>query len=190
MFYLFILDLPIFYSFSNCTDDKNVLEAIEEREDNYDTIASQRFITGTRNLTKVTRLELRKQGEERRQRDLQYSCPPKIYSDLSTIKKQLNRYKKCTLEKSQWRIQIIDALNKKTSSHFFADHQSWTQIARSTKDKVHKNTFRKIAREAKRDQATCCMQYHTFKEKKKKYGCKFHTLNLGHRCMSHQHSLF
>ena len=43
------LDLPVFYSFSNCTDDKNVLEAIEDSY-NYD-----RFEGGPRDVTKVTK---------------------------------------------------------------------------------------------------------------------------------------
>lgn len=157
---------------------------------------------GVRNITKVTISELRKQGQERRQRDLTYSCPPKIYGDFSKIKMHLNIYKNCMSKKSQWRVQEVDAWNQhvyklikkgdKFPLHpYYADYKALRFIADLTQDEKHFRKFRKMYREAKRDQATCCAQYQTFKEEYEKYeyqkyGCKFYTLNLGHRCMFSQ----
>ena len=129
--------------------------------------------------------KLRKQGKEQQERqelDLTYSCPPKIYGDLSKIKMHLNIYNNCILRKSQRRIQDV-----KSFSHRFADYLTLEHIANATRNKKKSKSFRIMAREAKRDQDTCCAQYQTFKEQyKENRGCKFHTLNLGHRCMSQQ----
>ena len=92
-------------------------------------------------------------------------------------------------KKSQLRIKEVEAWNERKSFPYpgsrIADYLNLRNIANFSKDKKHKKKFRKMAGEAKRDQAICCAQYQTYKEEYDKNGyCKFHTLNLGHRCMS------
>ena len=66
--------------------------------------------------------------------------------------------------------------------HYFADYESFKDIAMFSEEKCHQDKFMNLARKAQRDQAICCKKYHEFIEKYEKHDCKLHTLNLGHRC--------
>ena len=185
--YFLTLDLPIFYSFSECTGDKDVLEAISNKKVDYDyDYDIHRPTLDHLSVTKVTREELEKPRLERRQRDLKYSCPPKIYGDLSHIKENLRIYKKCLIKKSQRRIKKLVSWEKKKSNSlrfpcmrkydrlhrmYFADYESFMDIARfSCKYDFHRRQFRIMARRARRDQTVCCKKYQEFKKKQNKFG--------------------
>ena len=179
--FVFLLDLPIFYQFDNCTDDKNVLEAIENKDVDYDipqVLSSggdsriglgREFVYKHHNVTKVfsdmyhLKYGLKKQHSS----NLKYSCPPSLYDDLITIKNNLKSYNQCMYQNSYWRIKALEALEKEyiLDRMYFADYESFKDIVKFKRmTKSVQNQYRKRANDSRRDKNYCCQQYHENKK--------------------------
>ena len=144
--FVFLLDLPIFYKFDNCTDDKNVLEAIENKNVDYDipqVLSSggdsriglgREFVYKHHSVTKVFSDMYRLKYGLKKQQDsnLKKSCPPSSYDDLLTIKENLKNYNRCMMSTGQIRVKALEALEKENifDRMYFADYESFKDFAK------------------------------------------------------------